>query len=416
MNRRIPAIKRMGLQAAYGSLLILTANLASLPHGEASAAEPAASAVIQDKDPMDMTRSEEASDPGVQRAPLPLLPLSEAQIQQQGLTLAQAGPGRVATSLNVPGKIVINGDHLAHVVPRVAGVVREVHITLGAQVKAGDVLAVIDSRELADATAAYLGSIERRSLTQVTFNREMSLWQQKISATQDYLNAKNALAEASIEARAAEQKLLALGFKPQELTLIARNPERVLSRYPVPAPFSGTVIEKDISLGEALEANATICVVADLSTVWADLSIFPQDLAYVHAGDNVTLSASGNLETAGKIAYVQPIVSEATRRTFARVILDNHGGQWRPGLFVNAQIAVAAVDVPVLVPRAALQPIENSTVAFVRSGEGIEPRWVTVGRSNDTHAEILHGLRPGETYVASGTFILKAELEKNQIQ
>lgn len=111
----------------------------------------------------------------------------------------------------------------------------------------------------------------------------------KISTEQDYLQAKQALAEARINKHSAEQKLHALGFPVERLETSARHS---LTRYEIVAPFAGTIIEKHITLGEALEENATTFVVADLSTVWVDLTVYPKDLPLVELGRVAVISAT----------------------------------------------------------------------------------------------------------------------------
>ena len=117
--------------------------------------------------------------------------------------------------------------------PRIPGVVREARKRLGDQVRAGEVLAVIDSRELADAKAGYLAAGERLALAESTFAREKSLWEKKISAEQDYLAAKQALTEARIELQAAKHKLQALGLSEASLKQPSARPDASLTRYEI---------------------------------------------------------------------------------------------------------------------------------------------------------------------------------------
>lgn len=353
----------------------------------------------------------------------PIVRLSADQLAQNGIRVETAGPGQLATNLNLPGQVMINTDRLVRVVPRVAGVVREVKKTLGDRVKAGEVLAVIDSRELAEARAVYLVARERAALASATFQRKESLWKDQITSKQLYQEAKQALAVAQVEEHTAEQKLLAMGISLRELETLTRHsleslhPHEVLGRYDIAAPFSGTILERHITLGEAVESNASIFLLGDLNTVWVDLNVYPKDLSAVRTGQTVSIRAGeSGPEAQGKIIHVQPLVSEETRRTFARVEVDNRGGRWQPGLFVTGRLQSGAVDVPLRVARSAMQSIKGETVVFVQENEGFEPRPVTVGRGDDGHVEIVAGLKVGERYVETGSFILKAELEKGEAE
>lgn len=126
----------------------------------------------------------------------------DAQLREDlGIVVATAGPGYLQTSTELPGQVHVNDDHLAHVTPRVAGVVREVVVTLGDRVKKGQVLAVLESRELADAVSEWLAAHQRRALAERVASREERLFEQRVSAEQDYLDATTARAEAEIELR-----------------------------------------------------------------------------------------------------------------------------------------------------------------------------------------------------------------------
>lgn len=339
--------------------------------------------------------------------------LADAGRKEFGIEIGMAGPGKIKVHVVLPGEVVINADRLAHIVPPVPGVVREVRRNLGDRVRKGDVLAVLDSRDLADAKAAFLNAAERAALARARFAREEDLWKKKISAEQDYLEAGRALSEAAIALRSAEQKLHAIGFSDEYLKQLPSQPDMSYTRLEIAAPFEGTVIEKHISLGEALKEDAAIFTIADLSTVWVNLSVYQKDLPYVRKGQPVVVSAGQGIPDApGTVSYIGPLIGEQTRTAVARVVLPNRDGRLRPGLFVTGSILVESVPVAVAVPKASVQTVDEQACVFVEAGEEFVLRPVTLGRSNETHVEITAGLPPGTRYVTSGAFTLKAELSK----
>ena len=341
--------------------------------------------------------------------------LTEAQLQELGIEVATAGPGKLAVYVTLPGHVALNADRRADIVPRVSGAIQQVMKQLGDRVRAGEVMAVIDSRELADLKSAYLNARDRVPLAEVTFRREEDLWKKKISPEQEYLEAKRALTEARIELRAAAQKLRALGFSEADLNRLPAQADGTFTRYPITAPFDGTVIEKHVTLGEVVKDDTVAYVIADLRSVWVNVSVYAKDLALVRQGQPVSIAAGDGIPDAqGSIAYVAPVVDEQTRTALARAVLPNPDGAWRPGLFVTAMIEVGATDVPLLIPKEAVQTVEGKATVFVQTPEGFEARPVTLGRANETYVEVLSGLEPGERYAASETFILKAELGKGE--
>ena len=338
-----------------------------------------------------------------------IVEIDDLQRKKLDIKLGTAGPGKLSIVIDLPGEIVLDADHLAHIVPLLSGVVREVRKTLGQTVLQGDVMAVIESRELADAKAAYLASSEKVALAQATFNREEQLWQKRINAKQEYLDAGNNLSEAKIEYRSTVQKLLFLGFSEGFIKDFQKHPDKSLTRYVITAPIEGTVVQKHITLGEKVNDDTTIFTIADLNHVWVDLSVPQKDLVSIKKGQRTHISLGfGTPDVEGKISYVSPMADRKTRTALARVVIPNPDRRWRPGLFVKARISVGEIPLPLVVPTGALQRLENGTVVFVEVKGGYEPKHVSVGRSDGSNVEILSGLSAGEQYVAKGGFELKA--------
>ncbi|NOY85401.1 MAG: efflux RND transporter periplasmic adaptor subunit [Nitrospirae bacterium] len=337
--------------------------------------------------------------------------LSEAEMKEFGIKVVKADAGTLSRYADLPGEVRANGDRLAHIVPRVPGVVRKVFKGLGDRVKKGEVMAILDSRELSDSKAGFLAASERVGLAEVNFTREESLWKKKISSEQEYLEAKQVLAEAQIERRSAEQKLHALGFSNRYLKDLSRHPEESFTQYKIMAPFSGTVIEKHITRGEVLKDDTSAFVVADLSSVWVDLSVYQKDLAEISEGQSVVIKTmQGRIKTEGKISYLGPVVGEDTRTALARIVLENKDGQWRPGLFVNARVAVGKIESDLIVLKSAIQKINDEDILFVMAHDALQPKAVKRGRSDETHVEIIEGIYWGDTYVAEGAFTLRAQM------
>jgi len=343
--------------------------------------------------------------------------LDEAAIKESGIEVATAGPGKLQVHDTLSGEIAFNSDKLAHIVPRVPGVVREVYKNLGDTVRAGTVLAVLESRDLADAKATYLAAIARLGLAQANFSREESLQQQKITAEKDYLESKQALAEAQIALRSAEQKLHALGFAEGDVQALPSHEETSFTHYEITAPIDGTVVEKHIVLGEVFKEDSNPCfVIADLTSVWVDLKVHQQDLSHIRPGLAAVIKGGEDLQTEGTIAFVSNIVAETSRMAFARLTIVNPDGRWRPGLFVTGQIVIDEVSAKVAVPKEALVRLDGQTCVFLETDRGFVPQTVVVGRSNDTSVEITTGLKAEQKYVSRGAYTLKSELNKPSVE
>jgi cobalt-zinc-cadmium efflux system membrane fusion protein len=204
--------------------------------------------------------------------------------------------------------------------------------------------------------------------------------------------------------------------KDDQLASIESN--QSLTVYDLKAPISGTVIDRQISLGEYASEQKPSFVVADLSTIWVDLSIYRQDLNRVRAGDEVLIDPDDSgADIKGHISYVAPVGSSDTQTAIARIVLANTDGRLRPGLFATARLVLAKRNVPVAVRVGAIQTLENKTVVFVREGgDKIEARPVELGESDAKFVEIRAGLSAGEPYVAENSFVVKAEMGKGEAE
>lgn len=341
-----------------------------------------------------------------------LVRLSPEQIEEFGIQTRIAGPGQIALSRQLPGEVVLNPTRVAHVTPRVPGVVVDVRATVGDQVRQGEVMAVLVSRDLAQAKSAYLAALSKLDLAGAEFRRAADLWQQKIIAEADYQAAREALEQARVAARLAERALTTLGLSEAQVAALAEDPAQSLARYELTAPITGEVIRRHLTEGEVVPQNPAEppFVVADLGTVWVQLTVYPKDLAAVRPGQKVTISAGQGLEATGNIEYVSPIVGEGTRTATARVVLENPEGRWKPGLFVTGRVQTGQRSAAVVVPKTALQTMEGETLVFIQTPEGFKPQPVTLGRRNGGRVQIVDGLDPGQRYVAVNPFVLKAEL------
>ncbi|WP_210668169.1 efflux RND transporter periplasmic adaptor subunit [Pseudomonas protegens] len=333
------------------------------------------------------------------------LHLSIAQIEAAGVQLAAAGPRELGTAFSFPGEIRFDEDRTAHVVPRVPGVVEAVQAELGQAVKRGQVLAVIASQQISDLRSEQQAAQRRLELARLTFQREQQLWQERISAEQDYLQARQVLQEAEIALANARQKVAAVG------------PAGAGNRYELRAPFDAVVVEKHLSVGEVVDATSNAFTLSDLSRVWATFAVAPRDLDKVVTGRNVTVSAPDlGAQVEGKVNYVGSLLGEQNRAATVRATLANPNGAWRPGLFVNIAVSVERFNAAVVVPESALQTWEEQTVVFARTEEGFEARPVKAGRRDAGQVEIISGLAAGTQVAAAGSFVLKSELGKGSAE
>ncbi len=197
----------------------------------------------------------------------------------------------------------------------------------------------------------------------------------------------------------------------QQLATVESNES--LQTYGVTAPIAGVITERHANPGEATD-DEPLFQVADFSSVRAELNVFPRDRGRLKRGQAVRVKAAdGAQEAAGTIDFVSPVGSGNNQTLKVRVLLDNRDGRWTPGQFVEGLVTVSATDVPVAIPRQALQTFRDWEVAFINVGDTYEIRPLELGRSDGEHVEVLDGLKPGDRYVTTNSYLIKADIEKS---
>lgn len=334
--------------------------------------------------------------------------LTDAQIAAAGIELSPASPRLMNSWLALPGDIRLDGDRTAHVVPRAAGVVESVHVSQGQRVQKGELLAVIASQQISEQRSELAAAQRRVELARTTYARERQLWQERISAEQDYLQARQSLQEAEIALSNAQQKTNAISGS----ALPGGG-----NSYELRAPFAGVVVEKHLVRGEVVSETSAAFTVADLSRVWITFGVSPKDLSKLRVGTPVKVSAAAlAAEIDASLSYVDNVLSQQTRTATARVTLENPQGAWRPGLFVTVRLATDSRPAPVTVPAQAIQTVEEQPAVFVRVADGFVVQPVVLGMVDGGYVEITQGLAPDAQVASAGSFILKSELGKGSAE
>lgn len=331
--------------------------------------------------------------------------MTDRQITNNGIELLTAGPARIKTSMKLIGEIKLNADKTVYIVPRLGGVVENVKTNAGDKVKKGQLLATVSSQSLADQRSELLAAQKRLALSRITYEREKRLWEERISAEQDYLQARNAMVADEIAVQSARQKLQAIGG------LASSGSD--LTRYEIRSPIDGIVADKQIAVGQVIKEDASIFVISDLSSVWAEITVYAKDINAIKPGQQVTVRSSAlGAESGGTVTYVGALVGTSSRTATARVVLPNEQGIWRPGVPVDVDVIADEVEVPLAVSVEGIQSLRDWKLVFARYGDMFEARPLTLGRSDDRYVEVLEGLLPGERYAAQNSFLIKAELGK----
>jgi membrane fusion protein, heavy metal efflux system len=357
---------------------------------------------------------------------------------------AESRPG--GDGVTALGEVGVNEERYAEVGSPIAARVADVLAGVGDGVTAGQALAALESAELGKARAALAAARAHARLARQTLARKRGLARERIVPRREVEEAAAAAAAAAADVRAAEAVLRALGAggnttdtrrdaggapgeepdarapaaggERDEVDARGREPGSGAdpSRFELRAPVAGVVIERDVVRGQMVEPSRTLFRVADLSRVWLTVHAFERDAVRVSTGApaRVMLAALPGRALQGTVTLVGRTVDPGSRTVPVRIDLPNLDGVLRPGMSASAWLPLGEGGAPVVaVPAAALQRLHDGWSVFIPRGEGaFEARRVGRGRDLDGEVEIVAGLRPGETVVVEGAFLLKAEADK----
>lgn len=323
--------------------------------------------------------------------------------KRQQIEFASVAEGSLEPMLSVTGTVTFDPERVAAIGSRIAGRVSRLYKIEGDPVKAGDLLAEIESADLGQAQASVLAARAHAEAATSNEKREAELAEAKISAHREAELAKAQAVSARADLAAAEQRVRALGGSNDGPTGILR----------LTTPIAGRVIERHVMRGQSVEATLTAFRVADLSRVWVELAVFEGQLSAIHTGDKVDLVTSTAEDPVhGSVAYVGDVIDLATRTAPVRVVVEHPESRLRPGQSVSATIHTSApVAGAISIPLGAVTSVDGKPTVFVAHDEfSVEPRTVQLGAQDRERVEVAHGLERSERIAISGVFALKSEI------
>ncbi len=341
---------------------------------------------------------------------------SPKQIEEFGIELSQVQIGSLDNELELTGEIKIDEDKLAHIVVYSSGIVVQVNKSLGDFVNKSEVLAVIDSPEISNLQEEHLEATARLEIAEANYEREKQLQKEDLTTQADFLSAKDEYIKSQHDLHITERKLKIFGFNDAEINKLTHGHQNKFDYYRITAPYSGTINKKNISKGEALERNAEVFTIADLSSVWIDFNLYQKDLPFIKSGQKISIHIPNlNGDLIGVIDFISPMIGENTRTAFARVILNNSNNSLKPGTFVTGKIKTSQSEKKLLIKKTAIQELDGQKVVFIKRNDNFTVQEIEIGQGGEDYVEILTGLSQEDIYVSTNSFILKAELEKNEI-
>jgi cobalt-zinc-cadmium efflux system membrane fusion protein len=353
------------------------------------------------------SHADEPAHPGLPR----LVRLSPAVVRDAGVKTEKATKHVLASTLSLPGEVVSDPDRSARISSPVAGRLETVSFREGAQVKKGDVLALVRVPELGNVRSAFTAATAKAKAARSNADRLQALLADRLTSEQSYRDAVAQADALEAEAHSVGDQLAGLGAGT------ATGSAFLLA---LKSPIAGTILSRDAVVGQPVTPDRTLGSIADLTRVWFLGRIFEKDLSELRVGapSEVALNAFPERPFAGTVEFIGQQIDPAARTLTARIALANPDGLLRIGLFGTARVSKgpAPGEPRLAVPRTALIEVADKTVVFVRQPDGdFELHGVVPGEASIGMVEIVSGLREGEDVVVEGAFTLKSAVLRSTL-
>jgi cobalt-zinc-cadmium efflux system membrane fusion protein len=342
--------------------------------------------------------------------------LTPDAVERAGLMTATVSTGTSATEVRLPGVVEPNAYRQVAVTPLVNGRVTRVTAQLGARVRKGETMAEIYSPALAEARTKYISAQAMLDAHDLELQRTQKLVEIGAASRQELerIHAEHAAQIAEVNSARSQLELLGVSVpashRPQDGTAVSANTS-------VPAPIDGVITERAANVGLNVDGATKLFTVVDLSTVWIVADVYERDLSHVRVGSEaaITTPAYPGTTLRGRVSYIDPQVTVATRTAKVRIEVANPRGDLRLGMYADVAVSTGETTARVMIPRASIQQVGNRAVVYLadsqQPGRFVE-RAVTLGVSSGEQVEVVSGLRSGDVVVTEGSFFVRAERER----
>jgi cobalt-zinc-cadmium efflux system membrane fusion protein len=335
----------------------------------------------------------------------PRVRLDESQLSQ--ITIEELSSRSVGDVIQATGTVEFNADRMARILSPVSGQVQNLRLNVGDDVRTGDTLFVLSSREVAAAIADHLASQKDLDLSEKTYAMTKDLFEHQAASRMALQQSENDLAKARAKVAQTEEILRVLGFDEGAV----QTSGSLLSRVPIRAPINGTVTERTITNGQFVGSESTpLMTIADLSTVWVQADIFERDLHRIAAGQkaDVTTAAYPNDHFSAQVARIGTVVDAQTRTAKMRFVVANPGFRLKPGMFTTAALQVPSESAALTVPNKAVFVENGRSYAYVQAGKTeFVRRELEAMPGGGDRVRVTRGLAVGDRVVSDGVLLLR---------
>ena len=331
--------------------------------------------------------------------------------QRQNIRLYTVQPAKYHRTVEATGAVDFDNDQATSVISPISGPVSRLLVSLGDQVKKGDPLAEVDSPDFAAAIGTYRKALATAKTDRRLADLDKDLIEHHGVAQREADQAETDALNAEADRDAALQGLVALNIPPQTIKDIQEGKPILHPTGIIRSPITGTVVEKQITPGELLEAGTTVSfTVANLSRVWVMAQIFGSDLTSVNVGDSAEVATGMSSKNfSGRVDNISALVDPDTRSVLTRVVVENPGDFLKKQMYVHVLIQARQESTGLLVPVSSMLRDEQNLpfVYLAQTDGGFARRHVTLGDRTGDQYNISEGLEAGDQVVIDGGIFIQ---------
>ena len=350
----------------------------------------------------------EPQDPNV----VELTPVLQNQVK-----IAAVGEAEIRDILRVPGSIQVDEQRVARIGASVTGRITDINVILGQDVKHGQVLATLNSTELAQNQLLYIKASQQIALQTKAVERARQLFEADVIGAAELQRREAELSAAKADLYTAKEQLHVLGMSDKSIAQIA-NSGQMRSYSNVDARLAGTVISRKVNLGQVVQPAEELFIVADLSRVWAVAEVPEQQAELVQEGEDVDIEipALGNRKFTGKLIFVADVVNPLTRTVTVRTDLDNSDEAIKPDMLVSMLVQSKPVKQVAVPLRAVVRENDKDHVFVEIAPNKFRMREVELGSKYQEMVSVTEGLEQGEKVIAEGAFHVNNERKRKELE
>ena len=320
----------------------------------------------------------------IDKSQMHLIKISDEQAQLANIKTEEVKVSTIGKETLLTGVFSINQNKTEQISARIKGRIDQLYYKIiGTQIRKGSKLYDLYSPELLQAQEEYLLAFEKvKLLTNSGYN---------IVA-------------------AAKNRLVLLGMGEAQIKELERTKQAKITTT-IYSSVSGVLTDIPLKEGDYVSEGTEVYKVADLTSLWVEAQLYPNELGYLHEGGKVTVVPESfpNERIEGKVVFANPEYQEKSQVNLIRIEINNDDMLYKPGMQVYVSLKSDEKEA-IVIPVDAVIQNANSQIAWIQTQKGtFEPREIRIGIQNKDNVEVLSGLKQGERVVVSGAYLLNSE-------